>query len=216
MRITPCSPASSPSCHDIPMKYRMRALLYAIAFVARARARGRRLRLQKVGLPSQQQVVRAARSNRAPAATRCAYSTAHAAPGFDTDDYVTGTPMRVMVRSPMHSRPTSAHRSRIVVTTRSAGSGGYVGRAGLCDDTARWLVASVDGARAGHGHRSRLRAGEPQRADWRTARTHRAMGSRARVLRAARRESGDPPRTAGDRSSAPRRRCRARAAAIRT
>ncbi|OXI73424.1 hypothetical protein DF153_28650 [Burkholderia cenocepacia] len=135
------------------MKLRMRALLSAIAFVAaHVHAADECSFVKKVGLPSRQQVAVVSSGALEPCSTGSyavrVYSTAHAAPGFDTDDYVTGT---------LHARDgtvADAYTANLgvrapqalVVTTRSAGSGGYVGaQAYVSTARAVRLVASVDG-----------------------------------------------------------------------
>ncbi|MFJ1213442.1 PliI family lysozyme inhibitor of I-type lysozyme [Burkholderia pyrrocinia] len=135
------------------MKFRMPMLLLAAAFVsAHVQAADDCSFVKKVELPSRQQVAVVSSGALEPCSTGSyavrVYSTAHAAPGFDTDDYVTGA---------LHARDgtvTDAYTAdlgtrapqALVVTTRSAGSGGYVGaQAYVTTPRAVRLVASVDG-----------------------------------------------------------------------
>ncbi|CAM2176213.1 PliI/PliC-like inhibitor of I-type lysozyme [Burkholderia cepacia] len=137
------------------MKCRIRALLCAIAFAAmHAHAADDCGFVKKVELPSRQQVAVVSSGALEPCSTGSyavrVYSTAHAA-GFDTDDYVTGA---------LHARDgtvTDAFTAdlgarapqALVVTTRSAGSGGYVGaQAYVTTPRAVRLIASVDGLAA--------------------------------------------------------------------
>jgi hypothetical protein len=135
------------------MKHRMRVLLLAAAFVAvHAHAADDCSFVKKVELPSRQQIAVVSSGALEPCSTGSyavrVYSTAHTGPGFDTDDYVTGV---------LHARDGTvadaftadlgarAHQA-LVVTTRSAGSGGYVGaQAFVTTPRAVRLVASVDG-----------------------------------------------------------------------
>ncbi|SEU36016.1 lysozyme inhibitor of I-type lysozyme [Burkholderia cepacia] len=138
------------------MKCRIRALLCAIAFAAmHAHAADDCGFVKKVGLPSRQQVAVVSSGALEPCSAGSyavrVYSTVHAAAGFDTDDYVTGA---------LHARDgtvTDAFtadlgeraQQALVVTTRSAGSGGYVGaQAYVTSPRAVRLVASVDGLAA--------------------------------------------------------------------
>lgn len=131
----------------------MRVLLSAIAFVAaHAHAADDCSFVKKVALPARQQVAVVSSGALEPCSTGSyavrVYSTVHAAPGFDTDDYVTGS---------LHARDgtvTDAFTAdlgarapqALVVTTRSVGSGGYVGaHAYVTTPRAVRLVASVDG-----------------------------------------------------------------------
>lgn len=135
------------------MKFRMPMLLLVAAFVsAHVQAADDCSFVKKVELPSRQQVAVVSSGALEPCSTGSyavrVYSTAHAAPGFDTDDYVTGA---------LHARDgtvTDAYTAdlgtrapqALVVTTRSAGSGGYVGaQAYVTTPRAVRLVASVDG-----------------------------------------------------------------------
>ncbi len=77
------------------MKHRMRALLSAAAFVAaHAQAADDCSFVKKVELSSRQQTAVVSSGALEPCSTGSyavrVYSTAHATPGFDTDDYVTG------------------------------------------------------------------------------------------------------------------------------
>ncbi|NTX29387.1 hypothetical protein HT746_20055 [Burkholderia pyrrocinia] len=135
------------------MKFRIHMLPLAAAFVAaQAQAADDCSFVKKVELPSRQQVAVVSSGVLEPCSTGSyavrVYSTAHAAPGFDTDDYVNGA---------LHARDgtvTDAYAAdlgarapqALVVTTRSAGSGGYVGaQAYVTTPRAVRLVASVDG-----------------------------------------------------------------------
>ncbi|EJO56747.1 PliI family lysozyme inhibitor of I-type lysozyme [Burkholderia multivorans] len=135
------------------MKHRMRVLLSAVAFVAaHARAADDCSFVKKVALPARQQAIVVSSGALEPCSTGSyavrVYSTANTAPGFDTDDYVTGA---------LHARDGTVIDAfvadlgaraphALVVTTRSAGSGGYVGaQAYLTTTRAVTLVASVDG-----------------------------------------------------------------------
>lgn len=139
--------------NDISMKHCMRVLLSAAAFVAvHAQAADDCSFVKKVELPSRQQSAVVSSGALEPCSTGSyavrVYSTAHAAPGFDTDDYVTGV---------LHARDGTVADAftadlgarapqALVVTTRSAGSGGYVGaQAYVTTPRAVRLVASVDG-----------------------------------------------------------------------
>ncbi|HGL4261082.1 PliI family lysozyme inhibitor of I-type lysozyme [Burkholderia dolosa] len=135
------------------MKHRLRALLLAAAFVAaHAQAADDCSFVKKVDLPSRRQAIVVSSGALEPCsigsyAVRM-YSTADTGPGFDTDDYVTGV---------LHARDGTVSDAfvadlgprasqALVVTTRSAGSGGYVGaQAYVTTPRAVTLVASVDG-----------------------------------------------------------------------
>ncbi|AXF20772.1 hypothetical protein CUJ89_09935 [Burkholderia pyrrocinia] len=135
------------------MKLRMRVLLSAVAFAAaQAQAADDCSFVKKVELPSRQQVAVVSSGALEPCSIGSyavrVYSTAHAAPGFDTDDYVTGTlhardgTVTDVFTADLGARAPQA----LVVTTRSAGSGGYVGaQAYVTTPRAVRLVASVDG-----------------------------------------------------------------------
>ncbi|MEB2489119.1 PliI family lysozyme inhibitor of I-type lysozyme [Burkholderia multivorans] len=136
------------------MKHRMRVLLSAVAFVAahHAQAADDCSFVKKVALPVRQQTIVVSSGALEPCSTGSyavrVYSTANTAPGFDTDDYVTGA---------LHARDGTVTAAfvadlgaraphALIVTTRSAGSGGYVGaQAYLTTSRAVTLVASVDG-----------------------------------------------------------------------
>ncbi|UXU86366.1 PliI family lysozyme inhibitor of I-type lysozyme [Burkholderia sp. S-53] len=134
------------------MKFRIPMLLAAACVSAHAQAADDCSFVKKVELPSRQQVAVVSSGALEPCSTGSyavrVYSTAHAAPGFETDDYVTGA---------LHARDgtvTDAYTAdlgarapqSLVVTTRSAGSGGYVGaQAYVTTPRAVRLVASVDG-----------------------------------------------------------------------
>ncbi|RQS64925.1 hypothetical protein DID96_27715 [Burkholderia sp. Bp8963] len=135
------------------MNDRMRVLLAAAVLVtSSARAADDCSFTKKVDLPSRQQAIVVSSGALEPCSTGSyavrVYSTAHTAPGFDTDDYVTGI---------LHARDgtvadaftadlgTRAPQA-LVVTTRSAGSGGYLGaQAYVTAPRTVRLVASVDG-----------------------------------------------------------------------
>ncbi|AZQ51254.1 hypothetical protein D5R55_09685 [Burkholderia cenocepacia] len=135
----------------MPMKLRM--LLSAIAFVTvHAHAADECSFVKKVELPSRQQVAVVSSGALEPCSTGSyavrVYSTAHAAPGFDTDDYLTGTlHARDGTVADAYTADLGARAPQaLVVTTRSAGSGGYVGaQAYVTTPRAVRLVASVDG-----------------------------------------------------------------------
>ncbi|AFQ48073.1 PliI family lysozyme inhibitor of I-type lysozyme [Burkholderia cepacia] len=135
------------------MKHRMRVLLCAAALVAaHAHAADDCSFVKKVPLASRQQIVVVSSGALEPCSTGSyavrVYSTVHAASGFDTDDYVTGV---------LHARDGTVTDAltvdlgarapqALVVTTRSAGSGGYVGaQAYVTTPRTVRLVASVDG-----------------------------------------------------------------------
>jgi len=135
------------------MKHCMRVLLSAAAFVAaHAQAADDCSFAKKVELPSRQLTAVVSSGALEPCSTGSyavrVYSTAHAAPGFDTDDYVTGV---------LHARDGTVADAftadlgarapqALVVTTRSAGSGGYVGaQAYVTTSRAVRLIVSVDG-----------------------------------------------------------------------
>ncbi|MCA8214040.1 PliI family lysozyme inhibitor of I-type lysozyme [Burkholderia cepacia] len=117
------------------MKCRIRALLCAIAFAAmHAHAADDCGFVKKVGLPSRQQVAVVSSGALEPCSTGSyavrVYSTAHAAAGFDTDDYVTGA---------LHARDGTVTDA----FTADLGAQAYV----TTSRTVR-LVASVDGLAA--------------------------------------------------------------------
>ncbi|KAB0631229.1 PliI family lysozyme inhibitor of I-type lysozyme [Burkholderia latens] len=145
------------------MKHCMRVLLSAAAFVAlRAHAADECSFVKKVDLPSRQQTAVVSSGALEPCSTGSyavrVYSTAH---GFDTDDYVTGV---------LHARDGTVvdaftadlgarAREALVVTTRSAGSGGYVGaHAYVTTPRAVRLVASADGLAPDADVKAALRA----------------------------------------------------------
>lgn len=131
----------------------MHMLPLAVVFVAaHAQAADECSFVKKVELPSRQQVAVVSSGALEPCSTGSyavrVYSTAHAAPGFDTDDYVTGAlhardgTVTDVYAADLGTRAPQA----LVVTTRSAGSGGYVGaQAYVTTPRAVRLVASVDG-----------------------------------------------------------------------
>lgn len=132
----------------------MRVLLSVVAFFAahHAQAADDCSFVKKVALPARQQTIVVSSGALEPCSTGSyavrVYSTANTAPGFDTDDYVTGA---------LHARDGTVTDAfvadlgaraphALIVTTRSAGSGGYVGaQAYLTTTRAVTLVASVDG-----------------------------------------------------------------------
>ncbi len=132
----------SSSPNDNPMKLRMRVLLSAAAFVAvDAHAADDCSFVKKVELPSRQQIAVVSSGALEPCSTGSyavrVYSTAHTAPGFDTDDYVTGV---------LHARDgtvADAFTADLGTRARDAGRHDTLGRqrrlcwcARLCDDTA--------------------------------------------------------------------------------
>ncbi|WP_241303173.1 PliI family lysozyme inhibitor of I-type lysozyme [Burkholderia stabilis] len=139
------------------MKLRMPMLLLAAALVAaHAQAADDCSFVKKVELPSRQQVAVVSSGALEPCSTGSyavrVYSTAHAAPGFDTDDYVTGAlhPRDGTLTDAFAADLGARAPQALVVTTRSAGSGGYVGaQAYVTTPRAVRLVASVDGLAPG-------------------------------------------------------------------
>ncbi|OMG74589.1 PliI family lysozyme inhibitor of I-type lysozyme [Burkholderia ubonensis] len=133
------------------MKDRMRALLAIAALVAApAHAADDCSFVKKVALPSRQQTAVVSSGALEPCSTGSyavrVYSTAHAAPGFDTDDYVAGVlhPRDGTIADAFTADLGARAPQALVVTTRSAGSGGYVGaQAYVTTPRAVRLVASV-------------------------------------------------------------------------
>ncbi|MGU7774916.1 PliI family lysozyme inhibitor of I-type lysozyme [Burkholderia sp. MR1-5-21] len=135
------------------MNDRISVLLAAVALVASsAQAADDCSFVKKIELSSRQQTIVVSSGALEPCSTGSyavrIYSTAHTAPGFDTDDYVTGTlHARDGTVADAFTADLGARASQaVVVTTRSAGSGGYLGaQAYVTTPRTVRLIASVDG-----------------------------------------------------------------------
>ncbi|MGU7780663.1 PliI family lysozyme inhibitor of I-type lysozyme [Burkholderia sp. PU8-34] len=139
------------------MKGRISVLLAAaVLFASSAQAADDCSFVKKIELPSRQQTVVVSSGSLEPCSTGSyavrIYSTAHTAPGFDTDDYVTGAlHARDGIVADAFTADLGARAPQaVVVTTRSAGSGGYLGaQAYVTTPRTVRLIASVDGLAPG-------------------------------------------------------------------
>ncbi len=143
---------------------RMSMLVAAALIAAPAHAADDCSFVKKIALPSQQLTAVVSSGALEPCSTGSyavrLYSTANTAPQFDTDDYVAGI---------LHARDGTVVDAfaadlgaraphALVVTTRSAGSGGYVGaHAYVTTPRAVRLVASVEGLQPDADVRAALR-----------------------------------------------------------